>query len=660
MAVKNIFFIYFIVQFLFILGDTVFAENLLNSDQEPESSNAILAAPDECGNIHETKDYEDKTENKLTGSWGTSDWFFDELEGILRLENGVLGDTYSSPWNTEKISASQITEIQLAADVRAPSDSAYLFSSYKKIYLTELKKIKGELNTINAVNMSFMFDNATKLETLDVSGWDTSNVRNMSAMFAGTSSLKELDVSGWDVSNVTNMSVMFDNATKLEVLDVLGWNTSNVRNMSVMFARTSSLKKLDVSSWDVSNVTNTSVMFAEASSLKELDMSNWNTSKVKKMDNMFDHINLEKLILGQEFRFVNGQSAGLGKPSYSKEGETPTGNWIREDGNSKSYSPSDFMLNYGLGDLVAGSYVAELGRFAKLESFLSFERPTNTVKIGENVLSVLNLSHDSHSDPNSLLSNLHIEINEYLKQSLQGSFKIILETYNCSDEQIATEELFMDEESVGLPDLPYGKSYKVKLQGKAWNNTTISKENYRFTIYYKSHVAEELEKKVVSGYYGIISGNLTIRSPESIVFQQTKLENTFDRIINRDKETFSLLITDYRGTNPIQEGEETIDRQNWEVVVLSSGFQDRNRQLIPQSTLNLVYISEGKIQELSKTEEILVKTHSVEGEEPKENTKTNLTWGKEEGLKAIVHNRTGLYSEKDYTAQVTFELREAP
>ncbi|MEY8638010.1 immunoglobulin-like domain-containing protein, partial [Enterococcus hirae] len=37
-----------------------------------------------------------------------------------------------------------------------------------------------------------------------------------------------------------------------------------------------------------------------------------------------------------------------------------TGNWIREDGQSKGYSPADFMTNYGTGDLTAGTYVAEL------------------------------------------------------------------------------------------------------------------------------------------------------------------------------------------------------------------------------------------------------------------------------------------------------------
>ncbi len=63
-----------------------------------------------------------------------------------------------------------------------------------------------------------MFFLCEKLESLNVSSFDTSNVTDMSMMFYGCRSLPTLDVSGFDAGKVTNMSRIFESCEKLETV----------------------------------------------------------------------------------------------------------------------------------------------------------------------------------------------------------------------------------------------------------------------------------------------------------------------------------------------------------------------------------------------------------------------------------------------------------
>ena len=113
-----------------------------------------------------------------------------------------------------------------------------------------------------------------------------------------------------------------------------------------------------LSQLDTSNVTDMREMFRGMNSITSLDLSGFDTSKVTDMSDMFLIVPLNKLTLGDHFKAVG--DTGLSAPKALNEGDQLTGNWIREDGQSKGYSPADFMTNYGTGDLTAGTYVAEL------------------------------------------------------------------------------------------------------------------------------------------------------------------------------------------------------------------------------------------------------------------------------------------------------------
>lgn len=134
---------------------------------------------------------------------------------------------------------------------------------------------------------SFMFDRMSKLQTIDLSGFDTSESEDMSRMFAASPELKSLDLSGFNTSKVKNMTYMFYDAGKIETLDLSAFDTSNVTTMYGLFNEMRALKNLNISSFNTQNVTEMQEMFQYNSSLTSLDLSHFDTRKVTNMGRMF-------------------------------------------------------------------------------------------------------------------------------------------------------------------------------------------------------------------------------------------------------------------------------------------------------------------------------------------------------------------------------------
>ena len=154
---------------------------------------------------------------------------------------------------------------------------------------TKMETITGleYLNTEKVTDMSYMFNNCSKLTSLDVSKFNTANVTNMSYMFYSCSALLSLDVTNFNTEKVTDMSYMFNNCSKLTSLDVSKFNTVNVTNMNSMFYNCSKLTSLDVTKFNTANVTNMKYMFYSCSALLSLDVTNFNTEEVTDMRFMF-------------------------------------------------------------------------------------------------------------------------------------------------------------------------------------------------------------------------------------------------------------------------------------------------------------------------------------------------------------------------------------
>ncbi len=226
-------------------------------------------------------------------------------------------------WYTDKDNNS-LYEVSIGSEngsLEANTNGSGMFSYLDNVDTLDLTG----LDTSNMTSMSRMFYKSTSLKNIDVSGFDTSKVVNMILMFNNCSSLISLDLSSFNTSNVTNMEAMFQNdvnlenitfgdnfntskvkdmiamfasCKKLSYINLSNFDTSNVKEMQSMFYYCENLKSLDLSNFDTSQVINMYAMFMNCSSLKELDLSSFDTSKVTNMQSMFLSCkNLENLNL---------------------------------------------------------------------------------------------------------------------------------------------------------------------------------------------------------------------------------------------------------------------------------------------------------------------------------------------------------------------------
>jgi len=297
--------------------------------------------------------------NDESGEWGTVNWSFAASTGVLTLSTGSLENVKAAPWygNSPIISPQNIKKIIISNNIQAPADSSSLFGN-----LSSLTTIEGlsNLNTTGVTDMSGLFTGDASLTELSGLGtFDTTNVTDMSSLFTNTYELSDntfAEIKSWNTSKVTDMSFMFE-GIGATTLDLSNFVTSNVTNMASMFRGEDNLKDINLSSFDTSKVTSMSRMFNSAASLTDLDISSFNTNSVTSMGSMFKGCDsLESIKLGVAFKFSS--DAALGTPVAV--GGKGTGNWIKNDKTSKGYSPSDFMSNYGTGDLSSGKYIAEI------------------------------------------------------------------------------------------------------------------------------------------------------------------------------------------------------------------------------------------------------------------------------------------------------------
>ena len=181
------------------------------------------------------------------------------------------------------------SDVKYSKDISSKQDGSvmlwYTDKDNNNLYEVSIGSENGvvEANT----NGIYMFAYLDNVESLDLTGLDTSNITNMGSMFYKSTSLKSIKLSNFNTSKTTNMSSMFSECNSLEYLDLSNFDTSNVIYMNSMFSSCSSLKNLNVSSLDTSNVTTMNFMFSSCKSLESLDLSNFNTSKVTTMNSMF-------------------------------------------------------------------------------------------------------------------------------------------------------------------------------------------------------------------------------------------------------------------------------------------------------------------------------------------------------------------------------------
>ena len=228
-------------------------------------------------------------------------------ENVIQNETTTPSSSTSTFLNTEVL-RNQIESITIEKNNIVPSDAKYSKDISSKqdgsvmLWYTDKDNnslyevsIGSENGSLEAnTNGSGMFAYLDNVDTLDLTGLDTSNMTSMSMMFYKSTSLKSIDVSGFDTSKVVNMSYMFEGCSNLEILDLSNFKTSNVSLMQGMFWDCQKLKNIDVSNFNTGKVTSMNRMFWNCKSLIEIDLSNFNTSNVTDMYALFQEC--EKLI----------------------------------------------------------------------------------------------------------------------------------------------------------------------------------------------------------------------------------------------------------------------------------------------------------------------------------------------------------------------------
>ena len=174
---------------------------------------------------------------------------------------------------------------------------------------TEVVSITFQDGFIFPENCMGLFASCGKLESLDLTGVDTSKVRDMSWMFGFCSSLKEVDFKSFNTENVTNMYAMFA-YTGLERVDLRSFNTRNVISMERMFSNSYDLKYVNLSSFDTKNVEVATCMFSECNNLKTVDLSSFDFSGLSgksttgPLENMFQGCeNLGKIYTPKNLKY---------------------------------------------------------------------------------------------------------------------------------------------------------------------------------------------------------------------------------------------------------------------------------------------------------------------------------------------------------------------
>ena len=199
----------------------------------------------------------------------------------VNIENGNTSDYEVKIWFVP--SENTVYYWTEADKITLSRDSSFMFDRMSKLQTIDL----SGFDTGEAENMARMFSNSPELKSLDFSGFNTGKVKDFTYTFYDAKSIESLDLSMFDTSSATTMYGMFNGMTALKNLNISSFNTQNVTEMQEMFQYNSSLTSLDLSHFDTRKVTSMKSMFYNLSNVTSLDLSSFDTGKVTDMYGMF-------------------------------------------------------------------------------------------------------------------------------------------------------------------------------------------------------------------------------------------------------------------------------------------------------------------------------------------------------------------------------------
>ena len=168
-------------------------------------------------------------------------------------------------------------------------DTSKVKNMFGMFYLSALPNLDlTQLNTSSVTNMNSMFKQMSRISSLNFASFDTSNVTDFGEMFRGiVIGSRTLDVRSFNTSKATAMYMMFDGTNLTGNLDLSSFDTSRVVDMSNMFGSSVLLNSVNLSSFNTSSVTNMAGMFFKTYGMSVIDIANFNTASVQNMQDMF-------------------------------------------------------------------------------------------------------------------------------------------------------------------------------------------------------------------------------------------------------------------------------------------------------------------------------------------------------------------------------------
>lgn len=198
----------------------------------------------------------------------------------------------------DSLTATQINNLNYL-DTSTCEDLSYAFNGMTNC--TTINGIES-LDVSNVTNFSHLFYGDENLIAVpNIQGWKVSNkCLDISYMLgsicyeAGVNSSSRwpnsFDLSGWDVSNVVDMSYTFENSFMMETLNLTGWNTSKLANMEGMFKMKDNNEKsrlqriIGIENFNVSNVESMYYSFYECRNLNaDNNFSTWTPSSLTEL-----------------------------------------------------------------------------------------------------------------------------------------------------------------------------------------------------------------------------------------------------------------------------------------------------------------------------------------------------------------------------------------
>ena len=181
---------------------------------------------------------------------------------------GGLEDLDLRSWNTASLTgsglvstfgSSRIKSIQFGENFNTNNVTS-MANTFYGIRATSLDV--SMFNTEKVTTMAGMFSGSA-MTSLNLSNFSSAVLQNMDSMFKGMGNLTSITFGpNFTAEGVTNIASLFDGASSIEYLDLTGLHIPAQTNMNRTFMDMHKLKTLDITGWDLTHVTNTSNTFA--------------------------------------------------------------------------------------------------------------------------------------------------------------------------------------------------------------------------------------------------------------------------------------------------------------------------------------------------------------------------------------------------------------